>query len=215
MINSEVFDLMMKRLGNRTAPTLRAVCVQELNAKIQELEVGPYKPWFLESLATGNLVANQDYVTVPDDFLMEVEEGRMRVQNSEGCWKKIGKGTMEQLEDCFLNDTAAFPKGYALYGDRFYFGPGPAAAYAYRVQYFKKTTAVVDNNAAISNKWLVEFLNYTTLAALDVVARLHVQSDEVTRRIADDLKIAFDGFWRAVEARKHMNMDYLLDNVEN
>lgn len=215
MTNAEMLSLMMGRLGSRTAPALRANVLKELNEKIKELEVGPIKPWFMEDLASGSTVAGQNYINLPTDFLQEVDEGRVRLQNLEGVWFPLGKGTMEQLEDEFLNDEAAFPQGYALQGTRMYLGPAPDDVYAYRFQYFKKSTTILDNNTEVSNPWLVEFFNFTTLAALSTVARLHVQSMDIVTKLDAELKTAFDGFWRAVEARKHTNMDYMLGDEEN
>jgi hypothetical protein len=109
----------------------------------------------------------------------------------------------------------AMPEGYAILGDHLYFGPTPDQAYAYKLPYYKHTVPIVDDNAEVSNKWLIDFFNYTTLATLHFFALTHLQGTEIAQKIRPELDYAFDGFARAVESRKHANMDYLLGDQEN
>jgi hypothetical protein len=223
MLNSEVLDLMMARLGDRRAPLLRARLLIELNQKIRELEKGAVIPWFLETRYEGVTVIDQDSITVPTNFLREVEDGRFRVQNIGGAWKPLKKIPLERLErlaegwDCEeqIPPENSIPLVYSLNGNRFYFAPTPDAVYPLRVQIYTRSTAIADTAVEVTNSWLLEYFNYTTLSALSIVANLHAQSMEVAQKIDKELKLAADSFWRDVEARQHVNMDYLLDNTEN
>jgi hypothetical protein len=215
MTNKELIDLMMARLGGRTAPALRSRLVIELNEKIRQLETGSILPWFMEDKFVGDTVANQDYVDLPADFVREVEEGRFKIKNTENKWGRLIKASYEDLEDETENYDAALPEGYALFGDKIYFGPVPDLAYSFKLPYFKRTGEVIDNTSAVTNSWLLEFHHYVTLATLKVVASMHIQSAEIMQKIDPELQTAYDIFWRTIEARKHTNMEYLLTNSEN
>lgn len=218
MKNSEALALIMKRLGNRNSPTLRATALEELNVKIQELELGPTLPWFLETRWEDVTVANQDYLPLPADFLREVEDGRFKIRNTTvnpSTWVRLTKVSLEKMEDETDNAAAQLPLGYALFGERVYFGPLPDQAYAIKLPYFAKSPAVVDNTADITNKWLLNFFNYLTFEVIDVLAREHIRDQGLVDRNDIPLRKAKDAFWRAIEARQHTNMEYLLTDSEN
>lgn len=212
--NAEVITNMMDRLGSRSALVLRGKVLYELNEKIRQYDSAALLPWFNESRITGNFVAAQDYIAVPSNFVREVEEGEFKVKTLDGVWKKIFKVSLEKLEAETENAIPAFPEGYAIYGDRFYFGPIPDAAYEYKFPVYIRTNVILDNNSAVTNPWLLEFYNLMTFETLDIVARVHVQSDELANKFRQPLAEARDSFVRTVEARKHANMDYLLTDSE-
>jgi len=213
--NSEILNNIAGRLGGRTAPTFRATVLFELMQKIYQLEQGPNPPWFLESYETGQVVIGQNYISVPTGFIREVEEHVLKVKNSDGGWFELRKCTIEDLEKATESEVNAFPQGYALVGARFYLGPTPDQNYDYKILCFKHSPQVFDNNIEASNPWLVEAYNYITLETIDIVARTHMQSSEIPEKIAAQLGQAREIFWRDVEARKHVNMDYLLTGEEN
>lgn len=217
MTNAEAITLMMSRLGERTAVSLRSRVVTELNEKIKELERADIIPWFLETRLDLVTIANQNYIDIPSssNFLREVEDGRFRMQNSEGKWFKLAKRTLQEIEDGYENCDAAFPKLYSLNGKRFYFGYTPDAVYNIRVQAYVRSGAVADNGNPVTNDWLLEYFNFTTLSTLDVVARLHVQSNEVLTRLEQPLRVATDRFWRDVEARENANLEHLVNDSED
>lgn len=215
MTNAEVLNLIMARFGGRTAPALRAQVLKELNEKIRQLETASVLPHWIEDRWEEVTVGSQDYLALPASFSREVEEGRVKVKNSEGKWYRLAKVDYETLEDETENFDPALPEGYALFGTRMYFGPTPDKAYDIKVPYYKHTDPIQDNSAEVTNPWLIYAFNYTTLATAQIVATLHIQSAEMVQKIAPELKTAFDIYWRAVEARKHTNMEYLLGNSES
>lgn len=215
MTNAEVLDIMMGRLGKRTAPTLRITCLQELNLAIRELERGDVKPWFLEELSEGAFVANQSYITLPTDFLEETEEGTFEVVNSEGKWTELLKVSREKLREETANEAAALPEGYAIWGNKFLLGPKPDSAYSYQFDYYSRTDAIVDSNQAVSNDWLNEFFDYTTTAALIKVAGQHIQSMEMLTKFKAEQSRYYDQFLKAVNSRQQAGRTYLLTNEES
>lgn len=214
MQNNQVFDLIMSRLGERTSPSLRAKVVLELNKRIEQLERSALVPWFLETRMELQTIALQDYVAIPSTFLREVEGGRFRMKNSEGSWVELKKKNLEFIDN-YENCDPAFPEVYAISGKRFYFGYTPDSVYDIRVQVFQKSTAVADTSDEVTNDWLLEYFNYITFSTLDVIARHHVQSNELITRIKPDLDKAADDFWRDVEGRENANLEHLVGEDED
>lgn len=215
MINTEVFDLMAGRLGRRQAPLIRQVCVTELNQAIRELERGPNKPWFLEDSAEDDLVANQGYIELPADFLMEIEEGTFELEHEADGWTELTKVARDVLRKNTANCDPAFPEAYSIWGKRFLLGPTPDQAYAYRFDYYKRTESVGDNSSTVTNDWLLEFFDYTTYFALIKVARDHLQNSAKQKEMTDAWLVAKDMYFREIEARKISNETLLLTNEEN
>lgn len=215
MTNAEAISLMMGRLGGRTASSLRATLLLELNNKIRELERGDVKPWFLEELAEDVMVSSQSYITLPTLFLEEVEDGTFEVRNSAGVWTELTKVTREKLREETANELPAIPEGYAIWGSKFLLGPTPDAAYSYRFDYYKRTTAVVDNSSAIDNSWLLEFFEYTSTETLAIVAGQHIQSAEVVQKISMNRSRLYDQFLKAVVQRESARRTLLLTDEES
>lgn len=218
MTNAQAFDLMMARLAGRTATATRALVVLELNEKIRQLERGPVKPWFLETFVQATMVANQNYIDLPADFLEEDDEGAFRIRNLDAtpAWSDPNpqKVPFEQLEVVADTEDAAIPEGYSVFSGRIYFAPVPDQAYTYKLKYFIRTPAVVDNTDPVTNPWLLEFFNFVSLATCHIVALTHLQSAEIAAKLQPELQDAYNQFWRAVESRKHANMQYLLGDEE-
>lgn len=215
MLNSAVIDTMLERLGKRRAPALRASCLSELNLAIRELERGAVKPWFLQELATGTLTANVDYLDQPLNFLIETEDGTFEVQHPDEGWKELTKVPFDKIRKETANEDAAFPEGYALWGSKFYFGPKPLLGYNYRFDYYKRTTAIADNNVECTNSWVNEFFDYTTSKALIVLARDHIQNDRMAGNMKDAFIRAENLFLKEVTAREVANETLLLTDEEN
>lgn len=218
MTNAEVLALMMQRFGNRSSTSLKATVLIELNQKIRQLERGPSKPWFLEDIWQGQTVANQDYVDLPSDYLIEDDEGEREIRDtnvSPIAWTKLNKTSYGKLRAQTANAEAQIPVAYAIYGEKAYFGPTPDQVYSFRIPYFKRTTEIADNTQAVSNKFLLEFFNYITLTTVDIVARTHTRDNGLVDRISKQLLEAKDEYFREVEARLHAGREYLLDDEEN
>ncbi len=215
MTNAEILTLMMGRLGARQATAMRANCLIELNVAIRELERAPEKPWFLQDMAEDVTVADQGYIELPDDFLIETEEGTFELQHPDNGWTELFKLDRDAVRKETANVDPAFPEAYYLWGTRAYFGPVPDDAYNYRFDYYKRTEPIVDNNAECTNPWLNEFLNMTTNKALIVIARDRIQSDRMTLNFTTEFSKNYADFMREVIARNEANRTRLLTNEEN
>jgi len=218
MLNKEVLDLIMKRLGNRTSTTLRATALIELNEKIRQLELGETLPWFLQDIWQGQTVANQDYLDVVSDYLREDDEGVAEILDasvSPAVWAKFTKDSYGKLREKSANATATVPALFAVHGEKVYFGPVPDKVYSFRIPYYKRTTSISDNTATVTNKWLTNFFNFVTLDTIDLIARTHTRDQNVVISIRDELSEARRMFEVAVEARIHAGREYLLDDSES
>lgn len=217
MTNAEALDRIMQRLAGRTSEVTRAAVLTELNLKIDELEGGEWKPWFLEKRTTGVLVVDQDYLDLPSDFVEEYEEGAFVLLDPDTAAASYPKKVdIEWLEsECLIGANNAVPSGYALFGDQFILGPKPDKAYSYRLKYLGRTDDVVDNTDPITNKWLLEFFNYITLETAMQVALTILQSQEMATKMKPERDKAKDHFWRRVVSRQMANTDPLLGNTED
>jgi hypothetical protein len=215
MLNSQVLDLMLGRLGRRTAPNTRTFCLTELNIAIRELERGTVKPWFMEATATGNIDDEDDFITLPSDFVMEVEEGTFELQHPDNGWTELAKHTREKIRIETKNEDPAFPQAYAIWGNTFLLGPAPDQAYPYRFDYYARTTAIADNSTEASNSWINEFFDLTTSKALMVIARDHIQSDRMYQNQLGLFKNAWSQFLAEVEQRQMAGRTLLLTDEEN
>lgn len=218
MTNAEALTLMMARLAGRSAVSTRALLLIELNEKIKQLEIGPLKPWFMEAASVGlTTTAAVQTSALPTDFIEEYEDGALRIADLDGVWRDPDpkKVSIEVLERETDGVDPALPAGYAIFGANIYWGPAPDQDYAYKLKYYKFSTAVVDDDTPIANPWLLNFFNFTTLATMHHFALLHLQGTDIANKIKPELTVAADQFARAVESRKHANMDYLLDDTEN
>lgn len=217
MTNAELFALVMARLAGRTAVNTRALVVTELNEKIRQFERGPVKPWFMEKLLSGTVTAATATIALPADFLEEYEEGAFRIATLDGVWSDPDprKVPIEALEKETDGLAPSIPYGYSIFGNSIYLGPTPDLDYPYKLKYYGRTDVIVDNTDPISNPWALEFFNLLSLSSAHVVAVTHLQSTDIAAKIQPELKTAYDEFWRAVESRKHVNMDYLLGDSEN
>lgn len=215
--NTEALDELCG-LVNRTATETRARLLKRLNQTIRGLERGPVKPWFLETEVSGSpvLVASQGYIDLPTDFLEEYEDGAFRIQDTvEGAWTDPDKVEVEQLETGGDDLSAALPTGYAIYGDKILLRAVPDLAYPYKFKYYGRTDPIVEDTDDITNKWLLEFYDLVLYQTAVYAASSFLRAPEIVRDLAPILKMEKDNFLRAVESRKHANMDYLLGNRED
>lgn len=210
MTNRELIDLLMARLGERTAPALRVQAVLTLNEAIRTLEQETVLPAFMQDYFTGATGVGEDFIRLPSDFVREVEDAPPKIYDRNGqAWYKLIKTTIGKLE-IETGSEVGIPMGYALVGYNMVLGPVPLAdaIHDYRILYNKRTVEILDEPVAVTNPWILEFQEYTTFYALDLLAKHHVQSVELMKRISPTLTRARERFWRAVEAREHVNMNY-------
>lgn len=193
---------------------------------ILQLEEGDIAPWWMEGVWAGTdpapsvMVADQNWLALPEDFQRETDDGEWEVQGypatSPLTWTTLEKGDYYTLRRADkLNTAEGIPRGYALFGDRVYFSPMPDVNYIFTVPYYKRSVPVTDDDNNVSNPWLRNAYNYTTLLTLNLIAQTHVRDEKLAGVIGPQLQFARDQFQAGVEAREHAARQYLLTNEES
>lgn len=207
LTNAQLLDLMMARLGSRQAPKLRANVLVELNHYLDDLELGPTLPWFLEDTYEFVLTIGQVAYALPDDFLREVEDGSLRISYQGQLIAQLSKSAKEDLVYEEADEIR-----YTLFGDELLIAPSPDVAYQCSLEYYASSEVVADNGAPVSNKWLLHAHNLVTFGALVKVARFHIQDPEMAASFSAEETAAANRLWRQHEARQHANRDYKIED---
>lgn len=201
----------MKRLGNRTDPSLRAQALLEINVVIDELENGPFLPWFLETETVAlNTVADQITVPLPADFLLEIEEGRFRLQNGTGTFKILDKMSLEELRDEFVNADSGFPSAYAIHGTNIHLGATPDAIYEIKWPYYRNTSDIADSTTP-DVFWLGEAFNWICYKTAADLSDFIVINQKVADRLAKRANASRSLVWKKHGAREHVNKKYVVE----
>ena len=157
MLRDSAVDLLMKRLGNRKDTALRDIIIGEM-AFVQEniLEQESELPWFLlKPETTLTTTADERLVALPDDFLLEWEDGELFIVDSTGEEDFLVKGDYDLLR---ANNTGTGkPKYYDFVVDNFALFPTPGTAYTLTFRYFAKASNLSGTYADannIENTWL-------------------------------------------------------------
>jgi hypothetical protein len=206
--NHQVIDLMMARLGDRSAPKLRANVVLELNAYIAGRELQALLPWFLIKATEFTFPKDAIFSPLPDDFLRELEDDQPAVY-IDGAW-------MNQMKKAPLDDMNFDGGGpsdaYTLIGEEIYIAPKAPSDLTVRFRYFAATVEILDNDQPVTNLWLKYAQNLVTFGALHTIAAYQIQDPNMAALFSSEEQRALDGLWRANEARQHTNADYMIED---
>lgn len=158
MLRDAAVDLMMKRLGNNSDPTLRNDIINEMvQAQATVLENDILSPWFLvteESAAVTTI--GEERVSLPAGFILPWEHGFLfrydaalddpYVEMVREDWDEIKKGLN-------FSDT---PTHYDIAGEYIFMRPLSDAVYPLRMRYVGRgvTLAGVYGTNNIENVWL-------------------------------------------------------------
>ena len=155
MLRDAGVALIKEQLAFKT--TLDANIVRYLQLAQTTLERGPTKPWFLISEDTfTSTVADEERISLPLDFLQEVEDGAFRYRPDN--WPddeevELVKDEYDVLKRNFVDNEAGPPEAYALIGNYFRIFPTPDDVYNIRLIYYKKGVTLDTN---VENEWLRE-----------------------------------------------------------
>ena len=149
----EIIDVVLNRLGNRSADTaLRAFAEAELLLVQERLEGEASPPWFLlTERASASTTADEPRLPVPANFLQEWEEGALLVLDSTNSEEdEVIKDDYDALKAKYKNTAAGIPVHYALRNDVFWLFPTPDIVYTIYMTYFKSQVALTTN---ITTPW--------------------------------------------------------------
>lgn len=210
MTGQEVLTLLMSRLGERTEPALRVICLLEMNlAQDTVLEGGAILPWFLISEeTTAFTVVNERRLAVPDDFIRQIDEEKpMYWRTSDGVDKQMTKRSYEEAMAWHGSTATGAPQDYAMRGDYFMLFPKPDAAYTLVLPgYYAKQPDITDTTD--ENKWLKWVPDLVLGYAGIQVAEKHVQLEmDKVAGFKQDVQVGYDRLQRLEVAREEAARD--------
>ena len=159
------------RLGNRR---MGEIILAEMHFVQREvLEQRPWLPWFLESeLASASTQADERRVTLPPDFLMEIEEESLWIETPDGGLIELEKTDYDRGMRALPGSGQ--PVAYTLASGYFQFFPKPDAAYKLQMRYYGKGESIAADNLEVS--WLLHAAEVVVAEVGLVMAEKHLQN---------------------------------------
>lgn len=212
MIRDDVVTLLAQRLNNRTDLNEKIVSEMILAQSVNLEQNGKFQPWFLiTEYATELAEVGENRIPQPTDFLAEVEENGIQVQDTAGVWRFLAKGSEDTLTVKWAGAAAGLPRDYAFIGEHFTLFPTPDVNYPIRMRYAASQPSPTTN---IENAWLKYAPDLVIAEVGEKVASLHMQNPT----LAGEFKVAKAEAWArlklAHEARIHANRNYTMGEEE-
>jgi hypothetical protein len=210
---SQLLDMVMQRLGNRSDTSLRAALALEMAAAQKDvLEGMDFVPWFLlSSLTSAATVASLRSVALPSDFLMEVEDSGLFYTDSSGNMNELAKDEYNYLVKYYAETDSGPPEAYALVGSNYEIFPMPDDAYTLQYYYFLHDAAPTDT--ATENRWLAQAPLLLLAETGRVGASLYIQNADLAVSFTEEYKRQKDLLWKRNEARAVSNRDIRMGGV--
>lgn len=204
MTRDEVIQLVTFRLGNRSDMADRAVLEMPL-IQTQLLEGNSWLPWFLEVGVVGATsfatTAQTRFVTLPADFLSEMEEGHL--------WIKVNGVRSRLVKQDFDTALARYPetgtpKLYSLGATRIDLFPLPDAAYDLDFKYYGKDANMAAAN--VQTLWLEHAADLVISLLGEVLAGKHIQNAKLAAAFKQDATEAWSRLYAKHTARSEVNI---------
>jgi len=152
-----IIATVLSRCGRRETDTyLLARAQAELPVLQRRLEGDPFKPWFLlTDELTFASVANQRYLPLPSDFLLEWDDYPMTRYDSTQSdpYIELTKDEFNYLQARFKGESAGKPTYYSLAGNQIDFFVTPDDVYSFRWRYFASEAELLTTGN--TNAWTV------------------------------------------------------------
>lgn len=208
MLRDTALTLLEGRLGNRT--NMRATIILEMQqAQSTVLERnGIFYPWFLETetLTTiGTTTVDVEELALPSDWLGEIEEQSMWIFDSgaDVPFVELKKGAYDVALQRFT--TTDQPQRYSLNKNNILFKPTPDKGYIIKTRYFA-TDQVLSSD--IENDWLKYASDWLIAETGIIIARDHIQNDQMAQRFIQAATRARDRVFIENESRQHTGRVY-------
>ena len=201
MTRDEVVRLLGFRLESREDLAERIHAEMDF-VQTTILEEHEWLPWFLESeLAEASTTPGEWRVSVPEDFLIEMEPASLWIVDAEGVRHELIKKDMDVATR--IAPGTGLPKYYSLQGDYFYFAPVPDAAYPLQMLYYAQDTRM--SLANVETKWLKYAADLVIACVGREVAEKHIQNDALAASFANDIGPAWARLLNKQQARIEIN----------
>jgi hypothetical protein len=211
MTNEEFIDRVLVKCRRSGDVNLRAVVPDELNEMIDSWEHASFMPWFLETFTDIGTGSNAEYVALPADYLLLIEDTKLRITDTAGAKHDLNRMYHEDLMDKYENATPTLPEVYDIFQGRVWLGPHSDQTYFIRFKYYQKSASILDDGTTLTNLWA---LNAKSLVVSSIAAKL-VADYLKDMRVAGELQSEADRIRIELvkynESRKHVDMDYTVD----
>jgi len=145
MTKDEIIALIKQTCGFRLDKDTEISAMIDLAQT--NLENEPIKPWFmLSEFATINTVVGENRVRVPDDFLLEYDDGALYyIPGGDDDDVPLIKDDYDVLKKEMIRngELTGPPQAYSLSGDYFIIVPTPDDAYLLKMKYYKQIAKMV------------------------------------------------------------------------
>ena len=207
MLRDDALTLLEGRLGNRT--NMRATLILEMR-QAQETALernGIFYPWFLETgiITIGTTTAAVETLALPSNWLAEIEEQSMWIFDSgaDVPYVELRKGAYDVALQRFTTDDQ--PQRYSLNKNNLLLKPTPDKGYVIQTRYFAVDDVLSTN---IENDWLKYASDWLIAETGIIIARDHIQNDQMAQRFIAAATRARDRVFIENEARQHVGRVY-------
>ena len=212
MTGQQLFDLVMKRLGNRTDPELRSAALLEAQLIAQEIEDGPWKPWFLftDTMFLTTLNIGVPSVAMGNNFLgLDDEQGGVFYYdetNPVDPYKRLLRDDLTILKDKYFEEEAGPPRYFDIVGGGsnsvLHVRPVPDASYQIYISgYFKQSQSIADN-ADPAYGWLLQAPNLLLSGTTMRLAATYTREADVSTVNGTFYQKALNDLWHETTSRK-------------
>jgi len=201
-------DLLMGRLGGRSRPELRALCLLEMKTwQETECEGAEELPWFLiTERAETDTEIGEPRIPLPSDFIREVEDENLILVGEDGVTEtQIEKVSFDEAEERFGNAEPGTPSVYHVKGDYVILAPPPDRVAIVRFPaYYAKQPEPIDSDDSENGwfKWAPDVMMY---GAGVIVATLHLKDPELMQLMTTLLTRAQNRLNKVIVAREEAN----------
>lgn len=212
MTRDEARVLIATRLGFRT--DLNDTIDLELQlVQSEELEGdNEFKPWFLFTDYTDPTfvtTAGQDYVQLPSNFLLQIEDTFLYFQEPEATgtefpWSPVRANLLAEI--MAQDEVGGVPGFVTVQGDRLYIRPTPQEAYTLRLFYYR-ADAVLSSN--VTNLWLTHAIEWLVSATAAKIADSYLQDEAMAQRQTNAAAKARKRIWLQSESRANTGLDLI------
>lgn len=201
-------DILMRRLGNRTSPVLRATCLDEMAlVQAEELETMEALPWFLISeQATTLTVPDEPRIILPTDFIMEVEDDNVTLLQDDGSivdLEKVGydEGRLRVPDDA----EAGPPQLYSILGGYIILRPTPDLEYTLRYPSYYGRQPPPEDTEDSENQWFKWVPGLLIAKTGVVIAGEMLKDEELTQLFGAQQQRGMQRLENMITAREEAN----------
>lgn len=202
-------DIVMGRLGNRTAPPLRAKILNEMDfCQQNDLEGGATLPWFIiTENAITNTKVGERRIALPPDFIREAEEKDPVKVVAGGEDVRLVKMGYDQALEEFGDESVGPPQAYALRGNYFLLFPIPDDIYQLKIPgYYARQDPPIDSEAS-ENAWFRWASDLLVAKSGLVVASMYLKDPDLVQVFTVLLQQAQDRLFKMEVAREEANRE--------